>query len=34
MRLKAAYALRGKDTDLQSGLAGLFELLEARAKNV
>lgn len=34
MRLKAVYALRGKDTDLQSGLAGLFELLEARAKNV
>lgn len=32
MRLKAHYALRGKGKDLQSGLAGLFELLEARAK--
>lgn len=31
MRLKAVYALRGKDKDLQAGLAGLFELLEARA---
>ena len=31
-RLKALYALRGKGKDLQTGLAGLFELLEARAK--
>lgn len=31
-RLKAIYALRSKGKDLQTGLAGLFELLEARAK--
>ena len=31
-RLKAIYALRGTEKDFQTGLAGLFELLEARAK--
>lgn len=31
-RLKALYALQGTDKDLQTGLAGLFEMLEARAK--
>lgn len=31
-RLKAVYALRGTEKDFQTGLAGLFELLEARAK--
>lgn len=31
-RLKAVYALRGTGKDFQNGLAGLFELLEARAK--
>ena len=31
-RLKAIYALRGTGKDFQTGLAGLFELLEARAK--
>ena len=31
-KLKAIYALRGTEKDFQTGLAGLFELLEARAK--
>ena len=31
-RLKAVYALHGTEKDFQTGLAGLFELLEARAK--
>lgn len=31
-RLKAQYALQGTDKDFQTGLAGLFEMLEARAK--
>jgi len=31
-RLKAVYALRGTGKDFQTGLAGLFDLLEARAK--
>ena len=31
-RLKAIYALRGTEKDFQSGLAGLFDLLEAEAK--
>lgn len=31
-RLKTIYALRGTAEDFQTGLAGLFELLEARAK--
>ena len=31
-RLKAAYALRGTDEDFQTGLGGLFDLLEARAR--
>lgn len=32
-RLKALYALQGTARDFQTGLAGLFELLEARAKH-
>lgn len=32
-RLKAIYALQGTERDFQTGLAGLFELLEARAKH-
>jgi hypothetical protein len=31
-RLKAIYALQGSERDFQHGLAGLFELMEARAK--
>lgn len=31
-RLKTIYALRGTAEDFQAGLAGLFELMEARAK--
>lgn len=31
-RLKAQYALKGTQKDFQSGLGGLFDLLEARAK--
>ena len=31
-RLKAVYALQGTEKDFQTGLAGLFELLDARAK--
>ena len=31
-KLRAIYALRGTEKDFQTGLAGLFELLEARAK--
>jgi hypothetical protein len=31
-RLKTIYALQGTEKDFQTGLAGLFELLEARAK--
>lgn len=31
-RLKALYALQGTEKDFQTGLAGLFNLLEARAK--
>ena len=31
-RLKAQYALRGTEKDFQSGLASLFDLLEAEAK--
>ena len=31
-RLKAIYALRGTEKDFQSGLASLFDLLEAEAK--
>jgi hypothetical protein len=31
-RLKAIYALQGSEQDFQHGLAGLFELMEARAK--
>lgn len=32
-RLKAVYALQGSEKDFQTGLAGLFDLLEARAKS-
>ena len=31
-RLKALYALQGTEKDFQTGLAGLFDLLEAKAK--
>lgn len=31
-RLKSIYALRGSEKDFETGLAGLFELMEARAK--
>ena len=31
-RLKTIYALKGTGKDFESGLAGLFEMLEARAK--
>ena len=33
-RLKALYALKGTAKDFQTGLGGLFDLLEARAKGV
>ena len=33
-RLKSMYALRGTAKDFQSGLGGLFDLLEARAKEM
>ena len=33
-RLKLLYGLRGSATDFQTGLGGLFELLEARAKGI
>ena len=31
-RLKAKYALRGTEADIQRGLARMFDLLEERAK--
>ena len=31
-RLKSIYALKGTEKDFQTGLAGLFDMLEARAK--
>jgi len=32
-RLKSIYALRGSEKNFETGLAGLFDLLEARAKS-